>query len=349
MLNLFIDMEANKKTPSILDRYNLCVRRRIWADNCFKKLKAESSRAGNPNVTTYSWDRKLSFYYLEIFNFPDAQEELFASFVLSTVRAFGLSAETVIEIISDSKRKSDLEATELPPLSVERASNGKSSRVSCGPYIGYSIPNHMLDQLRDDPMFLETFINYSLLNPNTGSFWSLGPEMYRVLQESKNKITSIECFASPFNFNLKAFCSAFSSDRKLKYEEGVRCYGDFFSYIKLLQKHEPPVRLICNPPYTDRIIDAVAEQIVTYMESHPLGEFIAILPDWTEQPGISSLRALKGSVAHSFAQNEFRFWDPIEGAVLPASFKVIAVINLGHDEKKSQAMLQSILDLLATE
>lgn len=336
-------MEANTKNQLVLDRYNLCVRRHIWAENCFKRLKAESSRHGGANITTYSWDRKLSFYYLEIFNFPQDQEALFASFVASTAKAFGLAVETVVDIVADSKKKSDLQETEIPPLIMERMDGGKVTRVSCGRYISYDISTRSLNQLRNDPLFVETFINYSLLNPNAGSFWSLGPMMYHVLAEAENGITSIECFASPFNYNLKAFCSAFSSDRKLTYEEGVRCYGDFFSYIKLLQKHETPVRLICNPPYTDRLLDAMAEQVVTYMDTHEEGEFIAILPDWTTQPGISSLRALKGSVTHAFGPNEFKFWDPIEETVLPANFKIIAIVNLGHDEVRSQAKLNDII------
>lgn len=342
-LNLFIDMEANIKNQLVLDRYNLCIRRHVWAENCFKRLKAESRRHGNANITTYSWDRKLSFYYLEIFNFPHDQEALFASFVASTAKAFGLAVEAVVDIVADSKRKSDLGETEIPPLIVEKANGGRVSSVSCGPYISYDISTRSLNQLRDDPLFLETFINYSLLNPNAGSFWSLGPAMYRVLEATENNITSIECFASPFNYNLKVFCSAFSSDRKLTYEDGVRCYGDFFSYIKLLQQHETPVRLICNPPYTDRLLDAMAEQVVTYMELHPNGEFISILPDWTTQPGISSLAALKGSVTHSFGPNEFKFWNPIEEEVLPASFKIIAIVNLGHDESRSQVKLEEII------
>lgn len=339
-------MESDRKNNVALERYNLSVRRHVWGSTCFKKLRHESSRVNNTNVTAYSWDRKLSFYYIELFNFPDDKEALFAAFVSSTAKAFGLSVETVVEIIGDSHRKSDVNEDEIPPLFIETSPSSRVSRVSCGKYISYEISTRSLNQLRDDPHFLETFINYSSLNPNAGSFWSLGPALYQVLEASEKNITSVECFASPFNYNLKAFCSAFASDRRLDYGEDVRCYGDFFSYIKRLQNHSDPVRLICNPPYTDRIIDAMAAQVVAYMQNHPLGEFISILPDWTDQPGIVSLASLQGSVTHSFGPNEFNFWDPIEDSVLPANFKIIAVVNIGHNEKRSQTKLDEILQTM---
>lgn len=338
-------MELNIKNQRVLDRYNLCVRRYLWGANCFKKLKQQANRHGTPNITEYSWNRKISCYYVELFNFPHDKEELFASFVSSTAKAFGLSIEKVVEIVNDSNDKSNSEEKELPKLAIQFDKAAKSSLVSCGEYISYKIPNKLLNKIGNDPHFLETFINYYSLNPSSGSFWSLGLKTYEVLQSSDKGIISLECFASPFNYNIKSFCSAFSSDRKLDYDDDTKCYGDFFSYINILQSYKHPVRLILNPPYTDRIIDAMASKVVDYMAEHADGEFIAVLPDWTDQPGMVSLMNIEGSVSQSFGSGTFKLWNPIEETNFAANFKMIAIVNIRHDSKQSEEKLKRLVEV----
>lgn len=227
-------------------------------------------------------------------------------------------------------------------------SNPQVKLITCG-NVRYEISKKTWETFGKDEHFLEVFLNYSFLNPETGLFWSIPTEAYKVASTSGYGIKVLECFASPCNYNLDSFCSAFSADRLLKYPKGTKCYGDFFTYISDLKSHGDPVRLIVNPPYTDRLIDKTSDELVSYMARQNDGEFVAMLPDWTPQEGIQKLLALPGSVAHYFASKQFHLFDAVhQKDIKPVGMKMLIIVNFGHDKYASQVMLDKLVTTITT-
>lgn len=346
-------MQAPKESSITLDLYHTAKNRYEWKELTYKmlvgKMNAEPSRFTDTHLSKYRWEAMLAYYHVDILNFPLLKEQIYAGLISHTCSKTGLSSEEVEAIFASAEKRIDVtKETVVPPLLVSDTTDSQVKLVSCG-RIKYEVSTQTWRLLNKDKNFLLTFLNYSFLNPESGLFWSIAQEVYSVLQETAVGIQALECFASPFNYNLNSFCSVFSSDRSLHYPPGVRCYGDFFSYIETLKKHSDPVRLVLNPPYTDRLIDLVAQKVVSYMQVHNNGEFIAMLPDWTPQTGIKALEELPGSVSHRFAPREFYLYDSIhQKAIKPVGMRMLLIVNLGGDTAASQAKLEEIKTLITT-
>ena len=89
----------------------------------------------------------------------------------------------------------------------------------------------------------------------------------------------------------------------------------------------------------------MASKVVDYMAEHADGEFIAVLPDWTDQPGMVSLMNIEGSVSQSFGSGTFKLWNPIEETNFAANFKMIAIVNIRHDSKQSEEKLKRLVEV----
>jgi len=323
-----------------------------WKRLAFQMLISRADFLRN-GLSFYRWNSMLACYYADLYNFPHQKERIYSGFVAFTCKKTGLSSEEVDRIFSSVDEKissGDLRA--VPEIVVEDTDNALCKRVSCGE-IHYEMSLETVRQFKNDRYFTEVFLNYSLLNPESGLFWSIAKEAYAIAGKSNYGIKVLECFASPFNYNLDSFCSAFPSDQLLEYKPGVICYGDFFTYIEKLKAHSGPVRLIVNPPYTDLLINKVAEEVVSYMKLQPGAEFIAMLPDWTPQPGISKLLALEGSVSAHFASKQFNLFDAVhQKSIKPVGMKMLLIINLGgslglEDSQDMLSALQKVITVSA--
>jgi hypothetical protein len=337
-------MATTDVPPSLLTLYKRASQRVSWKDFAYRSLCHRSAYANA--LKRYRWSSMLSYYHIDLLNFPDQKEEIYAGLVAFTCMKLGLSTEEVVTVFTSVDKKAPhMIGFQVPRLVADEGSSNLVKLVSCGD-VGYEISAQAWDNFKEDKNFREVFLNYSFLSTESGLFWSMPKEAYQIASRS-NYINSLECFACPFNYNLDAFCSAFSADRLLQYPKGVACYGDFFQYIQKLKEHDDPVRLILNPPYTERIINKVADEVVSYLEVKKNGEFIAMLPDWTPQPGIEKLKALKGSVFHHFASREFYLFDAVhQKSIKPVGMKLLIIVNLGRNKEDSRDMLSDLVDTI---
>lgn len=337
---------------SFLDSESLVLRRAneraLWSTYAYQGLYTRMIMERR-YLSRYRWDSMMAYYHTDLLNFPEKKEDIYAGLVQFTCKKTGLSTEEVHSLFSrlDQKVVTD-KISNIAKLEVADTSDPQVKLVSCGD-IAYEISRETWTAFGKDKNFLEVFLSYSFLNPDTGLFWSMAKEAYKISGSADYGIKVLECFASPFNYNLNSFCSVFAVDRLLTYPSGVTCYGDFFDYIKKLKTHTDPVRLVVNPPYTDRIIDKVGDELVSYMEAQPDGELIAMLPDWTPQAGIEKLKAIQGSVWHYFASKEFHLFDSVhQETIRPRGMKLLIIVNFGHDSKASQDMLSRLVDAIKT-
>lgn len=306
-----------------------------WSIRTYNLLLKKSKR----NISRMRWTAITAHYFADLVNFPEDNEDIFAGLVSFTCRISGLETKEVEDIFSATPVFTT-QSRIVPQMIVKR------DHVEIFP-LKFYLPENIIQTMTKDKNFDLTLLRYAPLNTETGYFLSIEPRLYDLLSRSSMRV--LECFASPFNYNLDNFCSVYPEDMELTYPEGVRCYGNFLSYIDVLKEDKNPCRLIVNPPYTDRIINKVGEKISEYFGVHPDSEVFCLLPDWTPQEGIEKIMSLPGSVSthisitetsdnpftmYSFSQNK---------SVIMKEKRLLAICNFQSNKELSSAALDSII------
>jgi hypothetical protein len=336
---------SKKNQNGQLELYNSAKDRQEWKNHVYLVI-VNKINSFDRKFSRYRWNMMLAYYHVDLLNFPEEKDDIYAGLIAFTCVKTGLSTEEVERIFSLADSKLSKEVDVAPQLFAKDTDSAYAKLVTCGT-VSYEISTESWKAFNSNPHFKDTFLRYSFLNPESGLFWSIPTELYDIVSNVKYGIGVLECFASPFNYNLKAFCSAFPSDLRLDYPKGVTCYGDFFAYIQDLKTHKDPVRLIVNPPYTERMIDRTAEELSSYMQQHSDGEFIAMLPDWIPQKGIQTLVEMKGSVSRYFASREFYLYDAIhQKTIKPVGMKILIIVNLGGDVEESRELLDELTETI---
>jgi hypothetical protein len=165
------------------------------------------------------------------------------------------------------------------------------------------------------------------------------PEMIKRL-EGFDDFWTLECFASPFNYTAKNFCSAFAEDRELSYPEGDQCYGDFNSLISGLST-EKKVRFLYNPPYTNRIISSSLRLILNFIKKSPSSQLVAMIPNFKSE-GLSELLSFTTTSYKILKGGEYQFYSHRESTeIMPRNLDVILVVKT-DDLVMSTAILKTI-------
>lgn len=107
------------------------------------------------------------------------------------------------------------------------------------------VPIHILERLNalnsnKVPLLI---LVYRILGMEMGHFWGIHPNFYKIIEEEHSN--SVECFASPFNCNLKQYYSVISID---KY------FGSLGKFQENFIKDKNNVYVL-NPPFTKYMID----------------------------------------------------------------------------------------------
>lgn len=322
--------------------YSFSEANRDWSYKFYRSLLSIQSE--NRTLDTLSksdFNSAVSYYFINTKTFPDDTMNNYAgmlSFISTKTRI-------PIELVEDAAAKASVFTVKksVPSLEVIPLSNPAKTNyklIGCGS-ISYRVPRVAWKTFKNQPNFRSVFLRYFCFRPDTGLFWSVEPKVYEFLASSE--VQAIECFASPFNYNTLAFCSAFREDLRLDYGDAT-CYGDFFKYIELLGDHPDPVRLLLNPPYTDKVINKTGDVVEKYMEKNKNSEFVAVLPDWTNCRGIEVLKSIQGSAHRFLGVGDFTMRDPIEGkSFKPAGLKVIVIVNVSGDTEQSEILLEEVV------
>jgi len=320
--------------------YSRATEIRLWKERCFNALRHKQNNQ-ELDFTQYQWTRAVSSYFIDIVNFPDQSKSILASLFRHLSNRLNVSTDVIKEIVTESS------VNVAPPVLYEVPNpdvrfEGKLAIVSIG-RITMSMNLDVYNTFSNDKLeFIRLVLRYSILSPSSGLFWSLDPEMYSGLSRSKYDV--LECFASPFNYNIKHFCSVFGDDTELTYPDGVVCHGDFFSYIEELND---VYRLIVNPPYTDRVIDRTADAVAGYMARFPLAQFVAILPHWIPQNGITKMKEIQGSVSHVFEYGSFVLYNATSRKIFkPVNTTLIMIVNMCSDINQSTVAMNNIIQYM---
>jgi hypothetical protein len=115
---------------------------------------------------------------------------------------------------------------------------------------------------------------YTILGLQTGQFWGLVPEFYKIVQRTYGD-GAIECFASPFNHTLERFYSPLAALEKP--------FGSMGNFFYRFPRDTTYSAYIINPPFVEPIINKVFELVQQKLKSETRKiDVIIYLPNWRD-------------------------------------------------------------------
>lgn len=298
-----------------------------WLNISMKKINTEHRRTpGSFALKANKWEKYVCYFFIETVNFPDKKKEIYDKVVDLVAIATNIDRTIVDRVMKEAKAEANkLYDVGVPAFSIVTAEEARRPRFSKGKLqsrtmlvpedpdvpslmlnpsesdmvkirigrLTFEIPtvifNDLSETAKDNSkneeervdLLTRLFLKYKPLGPGTGFFWSMDKRVYSFLSED-TPLPVVEGFASPFNHNLNNFCSVFNEDMKF----GSK--GGFFEYIKVLNV---ATRLIANPPYTETVLNRVADLCIDYVERVPGSEVIMMYPNWEDTDGVTKLKS----------------------------------------------------------
>jgi hypothetical protein len=112
---------------------------------------------------------------------------------------------------------------------------------------------------------------YKILGMDSGHFWGIHPKFYEIINDKYENI--IECFASPFNSNLKDYYSPIKSTDKY--------FGSKGNFFKNFLKDKYDVYII-NPPFTEIILNKMLKMTFEKLKKDDNIILYIYLPYWKD-------------------------------------------------------------------
>lgn len=179
----------------------------------------------------------------------------------------------------------------------------------------------LIKKNNSDIDLVSLFMRYSMFGVNTGMFWSMNSKLYKYIS-SENGIKSVEGFASPFNHNLETFYSPFEKDK---------LFGSKGTFDDLLNKSSPnkKLKIIANPPYTEKIIEKTCISCLNFVEKSPQSQYIMMLPNWDNMDIFDQLKEKKIVDFFVFSKGNYTLTDHLKKIDLMPPIEIIFFVITG--------------------
>jgi hypothetical protein len=162
-------------------------------------------------------------------------------------------------------------------------------------------------------------IVYNILGFKTGQFWGLDPKFYEII--NTNYKNPMECFASPFNNNLKNYYSPIPS-----LDKHFGSKGNFFKKFKKAKND----CFVMNPPFVEVIINKVLRMSLVKLKKYPEITTIYYLPNWHDiiDPFLETVRNKKYYCTHTvLGKGKSYVYDYINKKRIPnSSFELVLIV-----------------------
>ena len=291
---------------------NLVLRQNVsklcsWTELVFKKMQALPD-----NKLFYGrWLKLVSEYYVDLMNSDGSMEtRCLASktLVLRAIKKSALPEKQVRNIFTTT-----------------RVSNYKSLTMKHDYRMKTKYPK--ISQSEHEALYLR----YHILLRGSGHFLSMDTQVYQDLCKSR-KLPVLECYASPYNHNLKWYCSLFPEDR---------VFGAYPRFDEFIDTINFPCTLIANPPYTVNALQQCITKIIKYMKRQN-GEFIALLPHMHSFPKMDELLALEGTASAMLQGGTYLLHDFLTEVDIIAPMLLYIIVNVEGSREKSEQLAQNI-------
>lgn len=278
--------------------------------------------------------KAMRHYYINTLNFPHLKHQIYNHTIELIASKSRLSGPQVSEILDRSVKSVDGIVSDV--TAVFRVRGMQPVNVTIG-RISFVLPFTIYSRLmtsadNDRQLLTRFFLRYHLMGPLDGMFWSMDKRLYQLM--SNTELPTLEGFASPLNWNLPNYCSAFKEDITL----GSK--GNFFDYIDILNA---PARIIINPPYTELIMETCIERSLQYLKRVRGGEIIMMLPHWSDMTGIKKLKKNRNAVSKVFEHKTHLLHNYATDKVMMVKVSLIFFV-ITSNGNKSKKIMKSISD-----
>lgn len=188
-----------------------------------------------------------------------------------------------------------------------------------------TLPAVLYNKIKQGAEFYLVFL-YGIINFDSGQFWGINPSVYKYITSLFPR--TIECFASPFNNNLKDFYSVlYPIDRY---------YGSKGDFFKEFMASDYDAYVI-NPPFVETIIAKVQDMITEKLSrSQTRTAIIYYIPAWDDLilPWYESLQVAEKEIT-LLDINKSHVYDYINSKNIQAKFATyfIYVANYKNDRR----------------
>lgn len=326
-----------KSHVSTTDLYQEALRKKLWVDKTIFSINSLLEKLKLPSLRNETWQKITSNYIISVTNTPADIEKIYAGLIQKTSENTGISMPVIRSIFDRTSFSIDA----IQPLRSDFTVkiDGNKTLITIGE-ITERIPTYIYEALKENQdMLTRLVLRYSMFGMNDGVFWSMPPEMISALDDGQQY--TIECFASPFNFTAKNFCSAFEEDKNITYPPGYACHGDFKAMMSGLHQTFK-IRFLYNPPYTRRIIDNTLSLINRFLISSPESEIIAMLPNRSFE-SIDQLLSLPGTAYMTLNSNDYEIYSHAEEkSFTPLNLELKLIVRMGENVEHSRFILREI-------
>jgi hypothetical protein len=176
---------------------------------------------------------------------------------------FGVKADDVDKAIAQVASRPRPRIVDIAPVPSVRRKDGVVT-VTVGT-IATDIPEPLYDSITSssdnkESVIVDLALEYAPLGLGSSLFSCVGSEIYQWMEQGvRSGVTTIECFASPFDRSLKRYCSLGSHDPD--------SLGNFFKYIEREKANPSPHLFLAYPPDHPWIIHETIVQLTQYVQS----------------------------------------------------------------------------------
>lgn len=309
-----------------------------WKASALTELNSYAKALQGNSITPYKWNSAVTSNVIDSTNFPGEQDDIYASLIHYLASMTDLSYYTINVVLVGSK--SDLTDVTLN-LATKVTSLGDYTKIEVGDK-HLRIQSSLVHRDTSDDQLARLMLRYYPMSPDTTYYTSMSTELYNML-ESDGTLTTLECFASPFNYSCRYFCSLFKEDTTLIYPNS-QCVGNFFDVIRNMTG---PTRLLFNPPYTVNFIVKSTEALIKYLDTDngSESEVIAMLPNWYDTKGLDDLKAYEGSVYEIVEPGSFFMYNfNTMSRVQLSGISMVLLVNSRRDPVASRRLLDMCLN-----
>lgn len=179
--------------------------------------------------------------------------------------------------------------------------------------------------------YISLVLRYHILSLTEGLFLSIDPDLYECLRRSTG-LPILECYASPFNYNIQAHCSLFQEDK---------VFGCFTRFDKFVDKINYPCRLCVNPPFTPRAIEVCIDKLISYMNRYN-GEFVALIPIMYNYPPLEKILYYGNTQHVMLLAKTYTLYSFFSGKDIVTPMQLYLLVNVGGSKKTSRLFLEEI-------
>lgn len=279
-------------------------------------LKPKGLGAVNPtpktrkeSFTHRKWMKIISEYYIDKLNSDvSLWNKIDKILVWRTEIKTGIDKELILKIF-------------------ESASKEKYKLLYMKPGNKNADPNLQISLQEQESLTLRYYIPLQ----SGGHFLSMDRELYKKLSDS-SRLPVIECYASPYNNNLKQYCSLFPQDKK---------HGALSRFDLFIDNVDIPCRLIANPPYTISAITVCISKIIEYM-SRQRGEFIAFLPLLHNFPDLNDILTYKNTSYVLLQGDTYPLYSFVSNKYILNPMQLYIIANISGSSQESHRMVNDI-------